>query len=60
MTNDCIADDGCRCECERCEVSFEADMAYWRGKWAVASPEERDPGKYLEDMIDAGRGYLLP
>lgn len=49
----CDADDGL--PCSACEAQREADMRYWFGWWQVASPEEKDPDKYREEMREAGR-----
>lgn len=53
----CDADDGF--PCAKCVAEEAADMAYWAGQWAVASPEERGPEKYRAEMIEAGRGRLV-
>jgi len=42
--------------CWRCRDKTEA---YWRAEYNAASPEEKNPEKYRQDMIDAGRGHLL-
>jgi hypothetical protein len=50
----CDADDGE--PCPQCKASAEV----WRQEWEKASPAERNPRQYRQDMIDAGRGHLLP
>jgi hypothetical protein len=50
-------DNGDRCV--RCEAKYQEDAAYWRCQWESALPSERDPDKYRESMIDAGRGHLV-
>jgi hypothetical protein len=55
----CVCDDGAFCDCEACEASREASMADARRSYQVASPAERNPDKYAQDMADAGRVHLL-
>jgi hypothetical protein len=45
--------------CPQCEAYMAQELAYWRGQWAVASPAERDPQGYAQDMHECGRGHLL-
>lgn len=46
--------------CEPCRDKAEADLvAYHRAGYDAASPEERNPEKYRQDLIDAGRGHLV-
>jgi hypothetical protein len=45
--------------CPACQAHQAESMADARRAWAVASPEERDPVRYREEMRDAGRGHLL-
>lgn len=53
----CDANDGD--PCDSCVAEQEAELAYWRGRWQVASPEEKDPDKYRAEMREAGRGHLV-
>jgi hypothetical protein len=57
----CNADVGHRCDvdngrpCARC-AEYEAEIeAEARRAWRAASPQERDPEKYEQDLKDAGR-----
>ena len=68
VTPECTADEGHPCDaftawdddtpvaCPACAASEAADMAHYARMWAVASPEERDPERYAQDLRDAGRG----
>lgn len=58
----CTADEGHPCDggpdgspCASCQAEHD----YWRGRWATASPEDRDARGYERNMRDAGRGHLL-
>jgi hypothetical protein len=42
--------------CQACQ----AEQAYWQAQWKTASPEEKNPAQYAQDLRDAGRGHLLP
>jgi hypothetical protein len=60
-----LDEDGERvCQCgdegRACEACAAAEYAYWSSLWAVTPADERDPEKYRQDMIEAGRGHLLP
>ncbi len=53
----CDADDGFPCaDCER-RASVEA--AYWYAQFKLATLEERDPARYIAELIDAGRIHLV-
>jgi hypothetical protein len=54
----CTADDGE--SCPECVAYLKAAEAEAGRAWAVASPYEKNPKKYREDMRDAGRDHLLP
>lgn len=41
-------------------ASQEAEMAMHRRDYNAAPLSERNPEQYRQDMIDAGRGHLLP
>lgn len=45
--------------CAECERLLELETAYWRREYQTATMAERDPKRYREEMIDAGRGHLL-
>jgi len=51
-------DLGCD-ECPACAKALADDHSYYARQWAAASPAERDPERYAQDMKDAGRGHLL-
>lgn len=53
----CDANDGE--PCDACRAWLAESEAEARRSWAAASPQERDPKKYAQDMRDAGRGHLL-
>jgi hypothetical protein len=54
----CDADDGK--PCADCVAWRDASMADALREYQVMSPAERNPEQYERDMIDAGRGHLLP
>lgn len=43
-----------------CEPCREKTEAYWRAQYDAAPLSERNPAEYRRQMIDAGRGHLLP
>jgi hypothetical protein len=43
--------------CQKCRDDEEA---YWRGLYEATPVSERNPEQYRRQMIDAGRGHLLP
>lgn len=53
----CTANDGEACDA--CAKLDRETMSYWRGEWAAASPEERDPRAYARNMRESGRGHLV-
>lgn len=60
-----LDEDGERvCECgdegRLCAFCAAADAAYWWSKYKNAPLSERDPEAYEQEMLDAGRGHLLP
>jgi len=57
LDHPCDADDGE--PCPSCVVWAEQSAADARASYAVASPKERNPVQYAQDMRDAGRGHLL-
>lgn len=46
-----------QCFCEPCR---NEEFAYWKSLWDAAPLSERDPEEYRRQMIEAGRGHLLP
>lgn len=46
--------------CAQCQATIDEEDRYWSAQWVVASPEERNPERYRREMIEAGRGHLLP
>lgn len=53
----CDANDGE--PCEDCAAYLKESEAEARREWLTASPEEKDPERYRQGMIDAGRGHLV-
>jgi len=53
----CDANDGE--PCSSCAEWLAVVGDEMRREWKAASPQERDPEKYRQDMIDAGRGHLV-
>lgn len=53
---DCYDAEG-QCTCEPCR---DATVDYWRAIYDATPPAERNPTQYRQDMIEAGRGHLLP
>lgn len=45
--------------CLACITAWQRDYSYWKAQWDAATDAERDPEKYRESMIDAGRGHLV-
>lgn len=43
-----------------CDECRNDEMAYWRAQYNAAPLSERNPEQYRREMIDAGRGHLLP
>lgn len=63
--NAVLDEDGERvCDCgdegRLCGACAYAEQLYWRALWDSAPLSERDPQDYRRQMIDAGRGHLLP
>ena len=42
-----------------CHPCRDEEMEYWRYQYETASLAERNPERYAQDMVDAGRGHLL-
>lgn len=64
-TNRVLNEDGedvCECgdEGRACAACESAEAAYWLRQWQITPADERDPERYRQDMIDAGRAHLLP
>jgi hypothetical protein len=61
MSDTCNADYRHPCDandgepCDRCAEGRKESEAAARRAWDAASPQERDPRKYEQDLRDAGR-----
>lgn len=42
-----------------CHLCREKEASRWKNEYDAAPLSERDPKRYREEMIDAGRGHLL-